>query len=180
MFESNQYKVKQKALSIGNKYLVYENGEQILDSAQKKLRLKEDFRFKDMDGEPVLKVTTDKMLDIAASYTVEDERTGEPIGGIKEELSFFQHKWKVLDTEGKVIADIIEDNIALALVRRFVTTLVPFSYRIGTENGQLGSINGKLSLRDTYEITLSEDIDDVLDPRMIIAATVLIDAIESN
>lgn len=180
MFESDKYKVKQKALSIGNKYMIYEDGEQILKSAQKKLKLKEDFRFKDMDDNLVLKVTTDNVLDIAASYTVTDEESGEPLGAVKEELSFLQHKWKILDTEGNVVADIKEDNLAFALVRRFVTTLLPFSYVIEDENELLGTIKGRFSIRDTYEIDLSGDSEDKLDPRAVLAATVLIDAIESN
>lgn len=180
MFESDKYKVKQKALSIGNRYMIYEDDEQILKSAQKKLKLKEDFRFKDMDDNPVLRVTTDKMLDIAASYTVTDEQTDEPIGAVKEELSFLQHNWTILDTEGNAVADITEDNLAFALIRRFVTTLLPFSYVIENEKGVLGNIKGRFSFRDTYEIDLSQDSEDMLDPRLVVAAAVLIDAMESN
>jgi uncharacterized protein YxjI len=158
--------------------LVYEDGDQILKSAQKKLKLKEDFRFKDMEDNPVLRVTTDNVLDIAATYTVTDEQENEAIGAVKEEISFLQHEWKILDTEGNIIADITEDNVAMALVRRFVTTLLPFSYVIESDNQLLGTIKGKFSLRDTYDIELSEKED--LNPRLAVVATVLIDAMESN
>lgn len=180
MFESDSYKVRQKALSIGNKYLIYEDDEQILKSAQKKLKLKEDFRFKDMDDNPVLRVTTDQVLDVAASYTVTDEQTDEPIGAIKEDLTFLHHSWKILDTEGNVVADIKEDNMAMALVRRFVTTLLPFSYRIEDETSVLGTIKGQFAFRDTYSIDLSSDSGEKIDPRMAVVAAVVIDAMEGN
>lgn len=180
MLESDNYKVMQKALSIGNKYLIYEDGEQILKSAQKKLKLKEDFRFKDMDDNPVLRVTTDQMLDITASYTVTDEQTDEPIGAIKEDLTFLHHSWKILDADGNIVADIKEDNMAMAMVRRFVTTLLPFSYRIEDENSILGTMKGQFSFRDTYEIDLSSDTEGKIDPRMAVVSAVVIDAMEKN
>jgi uncharacterized protein YxjI len=181
MFNSDQYEIRQKLMSFGNKYTVYENGEQILDSGQKKLKLKEDFRFKDADGNPVLKVTTDQILDVAASYTVVDERTDETVGALQRNFTFFSHEWEIIDSNNKVVGTLTEDNMIMALARRFVSELLPFRYKIVSQQGKkLGTLNGQFSLRDKYTLDLSDDDEKELDRRLGVAAAVLIDAIEGN
>lgn len=181
MFDSDIYEIKQNIVAFGNKYSIYEDGEKILDSGQKKLKLKEDFRFKDTEGKPVLKVTTDQILDVAASYTVIDERTDETIGALSRKFTFFAHEWEIIDADNSVIGTLKEDNKVMALARRFVTTLIPFSYKIISQKGEnIGKLNGKFSIRDRYVLDLSNDVDNDLDPRLGVAAAVLVDAIEKN
>lgn len=197
MFNGKRYTVKQKLLAFGNKYNVYEDGEHILKSKKKKFKLKEDFRFTDADGESVLRVTTDQILDVSATYTIVDERTEEVVGSLKRDWkSFFKHHWKLLDPDGSVIATVQEDSLLYALLRRKVTTLIPFKYDIvGAAGGKpgdgegprpsgnrakLGDIDGKFSLRDTYSVNLAAAAEGVLDPRLAVASAVVIDAIESN
>ena len=181
MFESEVYEIKQKLMAFGNKYSIYEDGEKILDSGQKKLKLKEDFRFKDTEGNPILKVTTDQILDVAASYTVVDERNDETVGALKRKFTFFAHEWEIIGADNRVIGTLKEDNKIMALARRFVTTLIPFSYRIISQKGNdIGKLDGKFSIRDRYVLDLSDDKEDELDPRLGVAASVLVDAIEKN
>ena len=181
MFNSDLYKVKQKALSLGNKYSVYEDGEKILQSKQKKLKLKEDFRFYTPEDEAVLKVTTDQILDVAASYTVTDERSDEVVGALKRDWTFLQHRWQLIDTDNNVIGTIEESSLPMALLRRFVFEFFPFKYQITSPDGELlGKLDGKFSIRDTYELDMSMDEDKAIDRRLAVAAAVLIDAIEKN
>lgn len=176
MFDSNKYEVRQKLVSIGKKYNVYEGEEQILQCTKKKLKLKEDFRFESVEGEPVLRITTDQVIDVAATYNVVDETTDKPVGAVKQDFTFLKHRWQILDPEGKQIATVREDSMPMALARRFVTTLIPFSYVIKQNGNELGFIDGQFAVRDKYSIEVDEEID----PRLAIAATVLIDAMESN
>jgi len=179
MFESRSYEVRQK-IAIGNKYRVYEGDTPILESAQKKFRLKEDFRFTDPDsGEERFRVKADSMLDIAAAYDIVDSRTDERVGSVKREaISFFKHEYTLLGPNGDVVATIREDNVALAIARRLVTTLIPFSYEIVTSDGRTaGHAKGAFSLRDKYSIELHGDD---IDPRLAVVGVVVIDAIEEN
>lgn len=181
MFDSDLYTVKQKLVSIGNKYRIYESGDLILRSKQKKFKLKEDFRFYDTDDSPVLKVTTDQILDVAASYTVVDESCDETVGAIKRNWTFLRHEWELIDSQNRVIGTIEEDSLPAALARRFVSSLIPYSYNIESQDGEfLGELKGKFSFNDTYELDLSPDENGKLDRRLGVAAAVLIDAVEEN
>lgn len=181
MLDSDTYEIKQKILALGNKYRIYEGGELVLKSKQKKLKMKEDFRFYDEEDEPVLKVTTDQILDVAASYTVVDERNDETVGAIKRNWTLLRHEWELIDSENRIIGTVKEDNVIMALGRRFVTTLIPYRYEILSQGGDhLGDIKGKFALRDRYKLDLRPDEDQEIDRRLGVAAAVLIDAIEKN
>lgn len=181
MFDSQHYEVRQK-IRIGNKYNIYEGDadEPILSSAQKKLRLKEDFRFNDPDtGEEVFRVKADSVLDISAAYDIVDVRTDERVGSVKRKAkSIFKHEYEMLDADGNVVALLKEDSPLKAFARRFITSWIPFSYVIETPDGeQLGSADGAFALRDKYSIDLTSD---EIDPRLAVIGTVVIDAIEAN
>ncbi|WP_435124154.1 hypothetical protein [Halobaculum sp. D14] len=178
MFDGSHYEVRQK-VSIGNKYVVSEEGADILQSKQKKLRLKEDFRFTDVDsGEEVFQVKADSVLDAAAAYDAVDSRTGERIGSVKRSLmSMFKHEYQLLGPDGDHVATVKEDNWVRAFVRRNVVGLLPFAYDVETPDGTtVADISGQLSLRDRYDIDVVGDVD----PRLVVIAAIVIDAIEAN
>ncbi|WP_089828098.1 LURP-one-related/scramblase family protein [Halogranum amylolyticum] len=183
MFDANRYEIRQK-LRIGDKYNVYEEGtdDPILESAQKKFRLKEDFRFDDPEtGEERFRVKADSVIDVAASYDIVDSRTGDRIGSVKRSVkSFFKHEYALVDPDGTVVATVKEDSWLRAVLRRNVTTLIPFSYDVEGPNGErLGTISEQFTpVRDRYTIDLSGDGE--LDPRLAVIGTVVIDAIEEN
>jgi len=179
MFDGRSYEVRQR-IAIGNKYRIYEGDEPILESAQKKFRLKEDFRFTDPEtGDERFRVKADSVLDIAAAYDIVDARTDERVGAVKREaISFFKHEYSLLGPDGDLVARIREDSVPLAIARRFLTTLIPFSYEIVAPDGTaIGAANGAFSLRDKYSIDL--DGGDA-DPRLAVVGMVVVDAIEEN
>ncbi|MFB6251624.1 MAG: hypothetical protein ABEI27_08065 [Halobellus sp.] len=179
MFDSRSYEVRQK-ISIGNKYRIYEGDAPILESAQKKLRLKEDFRFTDPEtGDERFRVKADSVLDIAAAYDIVDSQTDERVGAVKREaISFFKHEYTLLGPEGDKVATIRENSVPMAIARRFLTTLIPFSYEIVSVDGTaIGEVMGAFSLRDKYSIDL---YGDDVDPRLVVVGMVVADAIEEN
>jgi uncharacterized protein YxjI len=182
VFDALRYEVRQK-IRIGNTYNIYEAGadEPFLESAQKKFRLKEDFRFDDPEtGEERFRVKADSVLDITAAYDIVDSRTDERVGSVKRSAkSFFKHEYALLGPDGEQVATVKEDNWLRAVLRRAVTTLIPFSYEIEGPNGdRLGDVSGQFTpVRDRYTIDLA---DDGLDPRLAVIGTVVIDAIEEN
>jgi len=181
VFDVAHYEVRQR-FSIGNKYTIYEGDDDapILESAQKKFRLKEDFRFTDPDGGVErFRVKASSVLDVAAAYDVEDSQTGERIGAVKRSAwSFFKHEYALLAPDGDVVGYLREDNKLMAMLRRFVTTLIPFSYDIVAPDGtKVGDVGEQFSFRDKYSIDLH---DDSIDPRLAVIGTVVVDAIEEN
>ena len=178
MFEGSRYQVRQK-VAIGNKYVVSEEGTEILQSAQKKLRLKEDFRFTAVDGgEEVFRVKADSVLDAAAAYDIVDSRTDERVGSVKRSVfSIFKHEYQLLGPDGDAVATVKEDSWLRAFLRRQVTTMLPFAYVVeGPDGSEVGRIEGAFSLRDRYSVTVTGDVD----PRLVVIAAVVIDAIEEN
>lgn len=178
MFDGTHYEVRQK-IRLGNKYRIYEGDTAILESAQKRFRLKEDFRFTDPDsGEERFRVKAGSILDIASAYDVVDSETGERIGSVRRSvMSFFKHEYELLGPDGDTVATVTEDNAVMALARRHVTTLIPFNYDIVSPSGEkLGDVSESLSFRDKYNIDVTGDID----PRLAVVGMVVIDAIEEN
>lgn len=180
MFDADSYEVRQK-FRLRDSYAIYEGDgdDPILTSAQKRFRLKEDFRFEDADtGEEAFRVRAGSVLDLASTYDVVDSRTGERIGAVKRSpLSFFRREYALLGPDGEEVGRITEDGLLRAALRRYVTTLIPFSYDIEGPNGRVGTVRESLSLRDTYGIELT---DDSLDPRVAVIGAVVIDAIEED
>lgn len=183
MFDGDRYEVTQKALSIGNSYVVAEGPEgatePILRASQKTLKLKEDFRFTDPEIDaPVFRVTTDQVLDLTASYQVVDERTDEVLGAIeRESLGFLRQEWGLIGPDGEREATITEDSLAKALLRRHVTGLLPVAFEVrGPDGGVRANVDGSFSIRDHYTVQIHDDTD----PRLVVLATAVIDAIEAN
>ncbi|WP_411964710.1 hypothetical protein [Haloferax sp. YSMS24] len=185
MFDSASYEVRQK-VSISTKYVVYEDdaasGDEtpILSAKKKKFKLKEDFRLNDYEtGEERFRVRADSVLDVSAAYDIVDSQTGDRVGAVKRgAFSFAKHTYQLLGPDGSVVGRIVEDNVPMAVARRVITTLIPFSYRVEDPAGDpIGTIDERFSLRDTYDIDIERE---EVDPRLLVVGAVVIDAIEEN
>ena len=128
-FTYQNYVIKKKILAlVGAKFHVSNPaGEIIMFSQQKALKLKEDIRIftgEDMTTE-LVSIHARSIMDASAVYDIADTQTGEKIGGLKRKgmQSILQDEWAILDVNDTEIGTIKEDNMALALVRRFATNL---------------------------------------------------------
>ena len=93
MFDGRSYEVRQK-IAIGNKYRIYEDGEPILESAQKKLRLKEDFRFTDPETGETLATIRSKSKPLSVL---------RHLVGI---ANLIPNKYEIFDAHGAHVGDI--------------------------------------------------------------------------
>jgi len=172
-----------KQALIRNKYEVMDDrGQVVLRAKQKLFKMKEEFPFVDADDNPIFRVKAGGILDIAGDYTIIDEATDEPIAILDKEFSFFKHIWHVRDPDTEQrLATITSGSLVVELLRNFVSiaSIIPHSYTVDGPNGQrLGTIEGRLSLKDTYDITINETGDA---PReALVAAAIAIDALEGN
>jgi len=168
---------------IRNKYKAMDkNGNVVLRGKQKMFKLKEKFPFVDADGNEVFEVNAGGIVDVAGNYILSDSRTGEDIVVLDNDYSIFQDTWKIrdADTEAK-IAEINSQGAAVTIARNVVPFggWIPHKYEITDANGgHVGNIDGQLSLKDRYEITI-DDASNV-PKEAIIAAAMVIDAIQGN
>ena len=106
--------------------------------------------------------------------------TGECVATFDTDYSIFQDTWTIRDGETEAtLAKITSRGAVVTLARNLLPfgELVPHNYGItDAVGGHVGRIDGQLSLRDTYDITI-EDASDV--PRdAVVAAAMVIDAIQ--
>jgi uncharacterized protein YxjI len=170
----------------GGAFRVYDSSSQlVLFSEQKAFKLREDIRIYSDESKTreVLAIRTGKILDISATYEVSDSTTAEKIGALKRKgiKSILKDEWEILDPQGMLIGRIEEDSTVLALVRRFLTNLVPQSYSFFVQNQKVGEFRQHFNFF-VYHATLdvSPDPNQLLDRRLALSAGILLMAIEGK
>lgn len=171
---------------LGAAFHIYDpNGNVAFYSKQKAFKLKEDIRVytgEDMKSE-VLTIKARSIIDFSAAYDVVDPATQTKVGALKRKgmKSILKDEWIILDANEREIGLIQEDSMMLALVRRFLTALVPQSYD-GTINNQKVCHFKQNFNPFVTKITLdfSMDMNKLLDRRLGIAAAILLCAIEGK
>jgi uncharacterized protein YxjI len=128
--------------------------------------------------EPLLAVRQDqKLVFLTHTYTVE-EPSGRPLARFSKNLltDVFRKKWRVTAPDGRLLWEAKEDSVLLALVRRFLTRLVPLCFIYCLPGGQVvAEFNRKFTLLDRYVLDLSKDVARALDRRVALAMGVMLD-----
>ncbi|WP_435063349.1 LURP-one-related/scramblase family protein [Halobaculum sp. EA56] len=168
---------------VRNRYVARDSaGSVVLRGKQKMLKLKEEFPFVDADGNEVFEVRAGGIVDVAGNYVLTDSRTGEDVVVLDNDYSMLQDTWTIRDADTEAALAKIESRGALTTIARNVLPFghwIPHRYEITDANGDhVGTIAGKVSLKDTYEITV-DDASDV-PKEAVVAAAMVIDAIQDN
>jgi uncharacterized protein YxjI len=178
----DQYTVEQSL--IRNKYAAEDaTGRVVLRGKQELFKLKEEFPFVDGHGEEVFTVRAGGIVDVAGNYSITDAGTGEEVVVLDNDFSVFQDTWRIREPEtGEKLAQIDSRGAAVTLARNLIPIVGPFiphKYEItDADGGHVGRIEGELSIRDRYRITV-DDASTV--PReAVVAAAMVIDAIQGN
>jgi len=186
-FEHTNYTVRRKVFKLfGGAFHIYNpSGEVAFYADMKAFKMKEDIRL--FTGEDkkteVLTIKARKILDFSSAYDVEDPETKQKVGVLKRKglKSMLRDEWIFMDTADKEIGLIKEDSLLLALVRRFLTNLIPQKY--------MGEVRGKhvCTFKQNFNpfvlkvnLDFSPDTARALDRRLGIAAAVLLCAIEGR
>lgn len=136
-YTHNAYFIKRQfAKLLGSAIRIYgPQGHLLLYVEQKAFKLKEDIRVytDEKKTREVLSIKARQVMDFAATYDVFDNANNELVGSLKRHglrSAFLRDEWDVLDRNGAQIATVIEDNMLLALARRFLefANLVPQNY----------------------------------------------------
>ena len=170
----------------GGAFRVYDTNERLLlFSEQKAFKLREDIRVYTDESKTneVLSIKTQQIMDISASYEVVDSVTGEKAGSLKRKglKSILRDEWEIYDPQGMLIGKVEEDSMLLAVLRRFLTNLIPQKYHFDLGGQVIGSFHQHFN-PFTYRATmdLSADTGRRLDRRLALAVGILLLAIEGR
>lgn len=104
--------------------------------------------------------------------------SGAVIGSFRKDFakSLLQSTWH-LEAPGHATITGQENNLAIALLRRFVFSALPYHFDFTVNGRMVFSVNRKFSLRDKYIIKIS---DQSIDRRLVIAMAVALDALQTR
>ena len=183
-FQHNYYLFRRKVFKLfGGAFHVYdEKGNLAFYSKQKAFKLKEDFRVysDEREMEELLTIKTRQILDIGATYNVQDATTGEQVGAIRRKglKSIVKDEWVFLSNEGREIGRLTESSVTRALLSRFIN-LVPQTYVIvaadGREVAEIRQHFNPFVLK--YSMTIVEP-EPSIDRRLLISSGILLAGIE--
>jgi len=187
VYSHEQYLIRRKILTLaGAKFHIYDPaGKLAFFSKLKAFKLKEDIRLYSDESmsEELLLIKARQIIDFSACYDVIDSKTQGKVAAFKRKglKSILRDEWIIMDAEDNEIGLIQEDSVALAVIRRFLTNLLPQKFH--------GQVNGKTvcNFKQNFnpfvsKITLdfSADTESVLDRRAGIAGAILLCAIEGK
>lgn len=186
IFQHNQYLLKRQVFALAGKFRFYApDGRLVLFSEQKMFKLREDIRVYSDEGktQEVLMIKARQILDFSAAFDVIDSVAGQKVGALRRKglASLLRDEWEILDLNDNPIGKLFEDSMGLALIRRFLTNLVPQNYDITIGTNRVADLKQNFN-PFSYQLNLdfSMDIARQLDRRLGIAAGILLAAIEGK
>ena len=196
---ADRFLVQQVFKPIGNEYRISipasgstEEGDPLLYVKQKKLKIKEDIRFRlsPDDGRHLFMIKSKTVFEFRGRHEVLDE-LDQPIGLLEKVfgLSLLRSHWRVRDKDGAELLEAHEASWVIALVRRFadlgpdwlsLLTWLPFNFVLKRDGRQVGTYKRVLGkLRDRYVMELDEGAKGV-DRRLLLAFAVALDALQDR
>jgi uncharacterized protein YxjI len=196
---SDRFLVQQVFKPIANEYRISmpapgsaEEGEPLLFVKQKKMKIKEDIRFRlrPDDGPHAFMIKSKTVFEFRGRHDVLDAED-RVIGGLGKLFarSLLRSHWQVVDADGNELFQAHEASWLVALVRRFadlgpdwfsLLTWLPFNFvliRDGRQAATYKRVLGKL--RDRYVLEIGPGMEGV-DRRLLIAFTVALDALQDR
>ena len=185
LFELDSYLIRRKVLKLfGGSFHTYAGNRVVAFTKQKAFKLKEDIRIysdESMKTE-LLTIQARQVIDFASAYDIVDTQAGVKVGAARRKgfRSIVRDSWELLDADDRPIAQLQEDSMAMALMRRFLSDLIPQKFHIEAKGG-----SKPVSFRQHFnpfvfrlEVTIPPKCG--LDRRLIFGIAALIAAIEGR
>lgn len=196
---SRRFLIQQVFRPIANEYRISvpaegssEEGEPLLYVRQKKLKIREDIRFRaspDVE-EHVFMIKSKTVFEFRGRHEVLDD-AGTPIGLLEKAFgkSLLRSHWNVRDPAGELLFEAHEASWVIALLRRFadlgpdwlsLLTWLPFNFVLKRGDDEVGHYRRVLGkLRDRYVLELEPGLADA-DRRLVLAFAVALDALQDR
>lgn len=190
VFQHKTYLIRRKVLKLfGGAFHVYDAAGSVIGySKMKAFKLKEDIRVftgEDTAAE-LLIIQARSVIDFGASYDVYDPAQQVKVGAVRRKglKSMLRDEWLVLDPWDREIGLVQEDSTAMALVRRFIdfaALLFPQKYTVSLNGTPVAHFQQNFN-PFVYKLTvdLTADPQGYLDPRLALAAGILMAAVEGK
>lgn len=184
MLEDNRYLVRKKIFNwLGEEFEVFDgNNKVVLFGKQKAFKLKEELHiFTDSSKkEEVMSIQARRIIDFSAVYDVVDTKTGKKLGAIQRKgfQSILKDEWHILNDKDEKVGAILEDNMTMALLRRFLINLIPQNFSIMIGEKEVCEFKQHFN-PFIYKLDVIFK-DDSVDKRLILAGAILLSLIEGR
>ena len=186
-FAHQQYLIRRKVLRIlGGAFHVYgPSGDLLFYSDAKRLKLREDIRIytDESKSQEVLNIKARTILDFSTTYDVTDSQTNQRVGSVKRQglKSMLRDEWRVFNAMDQEVATILEDSMMLALLRRFLSNLIPQRFHCEANGQTIATFQQQFNpFVLKIEVDFSPDRANTLDRRLGLAAGILLSAVEGR
>lgn len=186
-FSQTNYLIRKKILAlVGGKFHIYDSdGQLVLFSQMKAFKLKEDIRLFGDESmqEELISIQARSVIDFSATYDVIDSLTGDQIGSLRRKgmKSILKDEWIILNSNEMEIGHLKEDSTLLALLRRFLTNLIPQKFHVEIHNTKVAVFKQNFNpFVGKMNVDFSLDKNNEIDRRLGLAAAVLLLAIEGK
>jgi uncharacterized protein YxjI len=181
------YTVRRKVIKLfGGAFHIYNPNDEVMFYANlKAFKLKEDIRLytgEDMQTQ-VLSIKARQAIDFSATYDVFDALENTKVGALRRKglKSMLKDEWIIIDSEDKEIGLIKEESLGLALLRRFITGLVPQKYYAMIDGLKVCTFKQNINpFVMKIIVDFSHDDTRLFDKRLGIAASILLCSIEGK
>jgi len=187
IFEHRSYLLHRQVFALTGKFRFFDpSGKLVMFSEQKMFRLREDIRVYSDESkqQEVLMVKARQIIDFSAAYDEVDSTTGEKVGVLRRKgwNSLLRDEWEVLNAQDQPFGILFEDSMGLALLRRLLLgSLLPQNYDLTIGQTRVADLKQRFNLfRYELDLDLSMDTARQLDPRLGIAAAILLAAVEGK
>ena len=150
----------------------------------KAFKLKEDITiFSDeARSNAVINIKARQILDFSACYDVTDLATGAKLGACRRKglKSILKDEWELLDADDALLGHAKEDSMFLALIRRFLSNLIPQTFIIDAMGEPIGKLQGTWNpFLVKYDVDFAGN-QGKIDPRLLLGMTVLLMTMEGK
>ncbi len=186
-FKYDQYILKKQFLALVGVLRIYgPQGQLVLFSQQKFMRLKEDIRVysDETKNRELLNIQARQIIDFSAYYDVVDSQISAKVGGLRRKgfRSLVQDEWEVFDDHDQLLGILKEDSLNRALLRRLLLgKLLPQEYNLTCGTDRVADYKQEFHVfRYVLDIDFTSDRNQKLDHRLGLAAAILLAIIEGR
>lgn len=186
IFQQDAFVARQKIFSIAPCFYIQDQAGNALAFLRKKIfTWKDEIRLFTDESQSLelLHIKARKIIDWGTAFDVTDSINNQKIGALKRRLwkSLVRKEWIVMDAFDQEIGTIKEDSLMLALVRRFITALLPQSYSFEMAGQQVGTAEQNWNpFAPKMYVDFTSDPARRLDRRLLVAAIVLLMAVDGR